>query len=61
MRKIYPDGLYNRYYATFREFRDELLMFFDRLSEEFADSLRSLLAFNFQVISATKRRAQVVV
>lgn len=51
---------YNRYYATFREFRGELLMFFDRLSEEFADSLRSLLTLNFQVISTTKRRAQVV-
>jgi transposase len=51
---------YNRYYATFLEFRNELLMFFDRLSEEFADSLRSLLAFNFQVVSSRKRRAQVI-
>lgn len=51
---------YNRYYATFREFREELLMFFDRLSDEFADSLRSLLTLNFQVISATKRRAQAI-
>jgi transposase len=51
---------YNRYYSTFREFRDELLMFFDRLPDEFADSLSSLLTLNFQVISDRKRRAQVV-
>ncbi len=59
-RFMHKQTSYNRYYATFREFRDELLMFFDRLSEEFADSLRSLLTLNFQVISQTKRRAQAI-
>ena len=59
-RFMHKQTSYNRYYATFREFREELLMFFDRLSDEFADSLRSLLTLNFQVISNRKRRAQVV-
>lgn len=59
-RFMHKHTSYNRYYATFQEFRDELLMFFNRLSDEFADSLRSLLTFNFQVISQTKRRAQAI-
>jgi len=38
----------NRYYATFKKFTEETLMFFDCLSE-YADELRTLLAHNFQL------------
>jgi len=38
----------NRYYATFREFTEEALMFFECLSD-YADELRTLLAHNFQL------------
>jgi transposase len=40
--------LNNRYYATFKEFSEEVLMFFDCLSEH-ADELRTLLTHNFQL------------
>lgn len=38
----------NRYYATFKEFTEEALMFFECLSE-YADELRTLLTHNFQL------------
>lgn len=38
----------NRYYATFKEFTEETLMFFECLSE-YADELRTLLTHNFQL------------
>ena len=53
--------LNNRYYPTFRQFREELLMFFDRLPEEFADNLRSLLTLKFHLVSGSERRLQAVV
>jgi hypothetical protein len=40
----------NRYYATFREFTEEALMFFECLSE-YADELRTLLTHNFQLFT----------
>jgi transposase len=42
----------NRYYATFREFSEEVLLFFECLSE-YADELRTLLAQNFQRFKKT--------
>lgn len=41
---------YNKYYATFAEFRTESLMFFERL-DEYAESLTSLLALNFSPLN----------
>jgi transposase len=38
----------NRYYATFKEFTEEALMFFECLSE-YTDELRTLLTHNFQL------------
>ena len=38
----------NRYYATFKKFTEEALMFFECLSE-YADELRTLLTHNFQL------------
>jgi transposase len=55
-RFLHKQVLNNRYYSTFREFREELLMFFDRLPEEFADSLRSLLTLNFHILTGKERR-----
>ncbi len=48
--------LYNRYYPTFESFRSELLFFFERLSEEFSDSLRSLLTLKFMRFSEKEAR-----
>lgn len=48
--------LYNRYYPTFLAFRRELLTFFERLSEELADSLHSLMTLNFNLFSAKEDR-----
>ena len=48
--------LYNRYYSTFDDFRRELLFFFERLSEEFSDSLRSLLTLKFMRFSEKEAR-----
>lgn len=53
--------LYNHYYPTFKAFRRELLVFFDRLSEDFADSLRSLLALNFTIFSAKEDRVETAI
>lgn len=50
--------LYNRYYSTFLAFRRELLIFFERLSEELADSLHSLMALNFNIFSAKEDRVK---
>jgi transposase len=44
----------NRYYATFREFSEEALMFFDCLSD-YADELRTLLTHNFQLFDSTPK------
>ena len=45
--------LYNRYYPTFREFRTACLKFFEGKNlQRFRGQLRSLLAENFQVVSA---------
>jgi hypothetical protein len=52
--------LYNRCYPTFSGFKEESLMFFDRLPEEFADNLRSLLTLSFHLASGKERRAQAV-
>ena len=41
----------NRYYATFREFSEEALMFFECLSDH-ADKLRTLLTQRFHLFSA---------
>lgn len=41
---------YNKYYATFAEFRMESLMFFERL-EEYAESLMPLLTLNFKPLN----------
>jgi hypothetical protein len=40
----------NRYYATFKEFTEEALMFFECLSE-YTDELRTLLTHNFQLFT----------
>ena len=45
----------NRYYATFKEFSEEVLMFFECLSE-YDDELGTLLTHNFQLFdSATEK------
>ena len=59
-RFMHKQVSYNRYYPTFSAFKEELLMFFDRLSEEFADNLRSLLTLTFHIASGKERRAQAV-
>jgi transposase len=41
----------NRYYKTFKEFSEEVLMFFASLSD-YADELRTLLTHNFQIFEA---------
>jgi transposase len=51
---------HNRYYPTFSGFKEESLMFFDRLPEEFADNLRSLLTLSFPIASGKERRAQAI-
>ncbi|MDR3077498.1 MAG: IS630 family transposase [Planctomycetota bacterium] len=59
-RFLHQKVLNNRYYPTFRQFREELLMFFDRLPEEFSDNLRSLLTLKFHPVSGSERRLQAV-
>lgn len=48
----------NRYYEKFKDFREELLMFFNRLSEDFSESLTSLLTLNFHISSSKETRVQ---
>ena len=59
-RLMHKHTLYNRSYATFEAFRGAILEFFFRLPEEFADSLRSLLALNFSIVSDASERKQMV-
>lgn len=47
----------NRYYQTFREFSEEILMFFECLSD-YADKLGTLLTHNFHMPSS-RRKQQV--
>lgn len=60
-RFMYKHVLYNRYFESIGEFRRELLFFFERLTEEFSASLRSLLALNFVVASSKEKRGQVLI
>lgn len=48
----------NRYYSTFKEFSEEVLMFFECLSE-YADELRTLLTHNFHLYADSPEK-QVV-
>jgi transposase len=60
-RFMYKHTLYNQYYPTFAEFRRELLFFFDRLSEEFSGSLRSLLNLKFSIASSKEERKTAII
>lgn len=46
---MHKHTVYNRHYSSFKEFREEILLFLFRLSEELKDSLSSLLTLNFQL------------
>jgi transposase len=59
-RFMHKQVSYNRWYQTFRQFKEELLMFFDRLPEEFAVELRSLLSLKFHLASRKERRVQAI-
>ena len=59
-RFMHKHTTYSRFYPTFQEFREELLMFFQRLPDEFADSLRSLLTLRFNILSGDRPKMQAI-
>jgi transposase len=59
-RLMHKHTLYNRSYGSFAEFRGAILEFFFRLSEDFSDSLRSLLTLRFNMVSDTSGRNRTV-
>ena len=50
---------YNKYYATFAEFRLECLMFFERL-DEYAEKLATLLTLNFKPLDGKNAKMKTV-
>jgi len=50
---------YNKYYATFAEFRLESLMFFERL-EQYAEKLATLLTLNFKPLDGKNTKMKMV-
>jgi transposase len=60
-RFMHKQVSYNRWYRTFRQFKEEPPMFFDRLPEKFADDPRSLLTPKFHPASGKERRVQAIV
>lgn len=59
-RFMHKHTAYSRFYPTFQEFRAELLMFFERLPEEFADSLLSLLTLKFHIANKQTAKRQAI-